>query len=79
MDRDSFLREKGYVLPYTNGSLFIMHQKRDFVKKFAEFADNYIFLKSGDEKNKSEQRGFMKKRPEIFKRRRQIPKTSVMP
>lgn len=38
-----------------------MHQKRDFVKKFAEFADNYIFLKSGDEKNKSEQRGFMKK------------------
>ena len=27
-----------------------MHQKRDFVKKFAEFADNYIFLKSGDEK-----------------------------
>ena len=56
-----------------------MHQKRDFVKKFAEFADNYIFLKSGDEKNKSEQRGFMKKRPEIFKRRRQIPKTSVMP
>ena len=55
-----------------------MHQKRDFVKKFAEFADNYIFLKSGDEKNKSEQRGFMKKRPEIFKRRRPIPKTSVM-